>query len=451
MFSTVVAVDSEYGIAKNGKIPWYFSEDLKFFKELTVGHVIIMGRKTYESIGKALPGRINIVISTTNPKVDSNVLIFNDLWDCVKHCLSEYKDKQLYVIGGSRIYNWFIENRLIGNEYITLINNNYSCDTFYPNEISIYKKNISDAIISELYECNDYKRYKIQHMNKEEQKFLNLGISILNNGNNKSDRTGVGTLSLFGKQLEFDLSNNTFPLLTTRKMFFRGIFEELMLYLRGQTDSSILEEKGVNVWKGNTTREFLDVRGLQCLPIGDMGPSYGFLFRYFGAEYKTCKFNYTGQGYDQLYNVIHTIKTNPNDRRLVISLWDPYNINKCPLPPCLYNYQFYVNDGKLSCMMTQRSSDFVVAGGWNIATGALLTYLIASVTGLMPYRLIWNIGDVHVYNNLIEQMNEQLTRNSYLFPKIFITKKEKIEDYEFTDIKLLGYKYHESIRMTMNV
>jgi thymidylate synthase len=233
-------------------------------------------------------------------------------------------------------------------------------------------------------------------------------------------------------------------------MFLRGIFEELMLYIRGQTNSKILEDKGITVWKGNTSRNFLDSCGL-TLPEGDMGASYGFLFRHFGAEYKTCLDDYTNKGFDQLYYAIDKLKNNPSDRRIIISLWDPNNLNKCPLPPCLYNYQFYVADNKLYCMMTQRSSDYAVAGGWNIATGSLLTYLIASVCGLEPYKLLWNIGDTHIYNNLVDQIKEQVNRRPYLFPKIIINKKQKIEDYEYSDIKLLCYNYHEPIQMNMNV
>jgi thymidylate synthase len=234
-------------------------------------------------------------------------------------------------------------------------------------------------------------------------------------------------------------------------MFLRGIFAELMLFIRGQTNNQILEDQRISVWRGNTTRDFLDARGLQHMPVGDMGASYGFLFRHFGAKYDTCLTDYTGQGVDQLGNLIQTIKASPNDRRLIISLWSPPDLDKCPLPPCLYNYQFYIHGKNLSCMMTQRSSDFAVAGGWNIATGALLTYLIAAVCKLEPYELIWNLGDVHIYNNLTEQTKQQLVRCPRVFPKLYINKKENIEDFEFSDLELLCYDPHESIEMILNV
>jgi thymidylate synthase len=220
--------------------------------------------------------------------------------------------------------------------------------------------------------------------------------------------------------------------------------------LRGQTDSTILEEKKINIWKKNTSREFLDKCGLKHLPVGDMGPSYGFLFRHFGAKYINCKSDYKDQGYDQLANVIKLLKTDPNSRRMIISLWDPNALDHCPLPPCLYNYQFYAHNNTLSCMMTQRSSDFVVAGGWNIATGSLLTILIANIVGMEPHELIWNIGDLHIYNNLIEEANINTARPTTVFPKLYVKKRDNIEDFEFSDLELLNYKPESAIKTIMN-
>jgi thymidylate synthase len=449
MFTAIVAVDLNKGIGKNNTIPWKCSADMKHFKNLTTGHVVIMGRKTFESMNcKPLKNRINCVIGTSKNKIDE-VLYFDSPETCARHCMTNYKEQHLFVIGGNQIYTWFYNNNYISNTYLTELDSWYDCDVFFDS----YDKVVSGAEISN--ENIEYEKDKhisiihFKHVNLDESNFLNLGKEILL-GNTKADRTGTGTISLFGKQLEFDLSGNTFPLLTSRKMSLRLIFEELMLYLRGQTDNNILVDKGVNIWTANTTREFLDKRGLD-LPVGDMGPSYGFLFRHFGAKYINCKTDYKGQGTDQLQYVIDTIKKDPTNRRLIISLWDPTNIDKCPLPPCLYNYQFYITQDKLSCMMTQRSSDFAVAGGWNVATGALLTYLIASVTNLEPNKLIWNIGDVHIYKNLIDDFKEQVKREPYAFPKLYLNKKIDITNYEYEDLTLLGYKNHPAIKYQMSV
>jgi dihydrofolate reductase/thymidylate synthase len=457
MFSVVVAYDSEYGIGKDNTIPWKCPDDMKYFRKLTTGNVVIMGRKTYESIGKPLPNRFNIVLSRTlSLPSDPNLAVVGDFQTCVKLCQSkEHAGKKHFVIGGAEIYKLFLDSGLVHESFVTELVGNFNCDVIYPNPDGPRKT-------SHLGELNPDTNNGIsgvflhyRYPNAEEVSFLDLGRQILTLGNVKGDRTGTGTVSLFGKRLEFNLRNNRFPLITSRKMFLRGIFEELMLYIRGQTDNKILEEKKINVWTPNTTREFLDKRNLQYLPVGDMGPSYGFLFRHFGAKYVDCKTDYTGQGADQLQRVIDTLRTNPTDRRMIISLWDPTNIDNCPLPPCLYMYQFYVNmvDGKsyLSCMMTQRSSDYAIAGGWNVATGALLTILIASVTNLLPGTLTWNLGDVHVYRNLIENFTEQLKREPYPFPRLYLSKKDKIEDYQYEDLSLLGYKSHPTIEFQLSV
>jgi thymidylate synthase len=420
MFNLIVAYDSDFGIGKNNKIPWHFPEDLKFFKEITSEQVIIMGRVTFESIiaitGGPLKNRFHIVISSQEQKNTENVIFVQSPKHAVELFAFEFAKKYKgFVIGGAKIYDWFVDHGYVRTEFRTEIFGKYDCDTFYK------QKNIVRTNEEVLLQSDKLKIVKSTiGKNEEEREFLRLGKKILENGDFRHERTGAGAYSLFGHQLHFDLRNNTFPLLTTRKMFLTGIFEELMFYLRGQTDNQILESKGVKVWTANTTREFLDSRGLQHLPIGDMGPSYGFLFRHFGASYENCKTNYKGQGQDQLADLIKKIKTNPTDRRLIISLWDPINKDKCPLPPCLYNYQFYVRDKYLSCMMTQRSSDYAVAGGWNVATGALFVILLAVVCGLEPETLIWNIGDAHLYANVVDGFKIQLERTPRPFPKLFV-------------------------------
>ncbi len=453
MFKAIVATDSLNGIAKNGTIPWNIPLEMKFFREKTDGGIVIMGRKTYDSIGRALPGRINCVISrqavddTVNNVVNDNctnkysdVMLFSDPLSCAKWCFDNKGDRDVWVIGGATIYEWYVKKNYISEYFVSRVDGNYQCDTFVDlfRNMFLYK------------ETNDFVVYHGYISNKPESNMLDMIDYMLEKKSNHN-RTGVDTLSIFGFSNTFDLTNNTFPLMTTRKMFMRGIFEELMLYIRGQTNSKILESKGVNVWKGNTSREFLDSRRLDY-PVGDMGHSYGFSFRHFGAEYKTCNEDYTNQGFDQLMYVINEIKTNPDSRRLIISLWEPNNLHKAALPPCLYNYQFNVDEDGLSCMMTQRSSDFMLAGGWNVATGALLTYLIAHYTGYQPYKLIWNVGNCHIYVNHIEQAREQITRRIRQYPKLYLRNMpDNIENVQYENINLCGYESDRSISMVMNV
>jgi thymidylate synthase len=457
MFSTIVAVSDKGGIGKNNDIPWKVKEDLAFFKSMTLHQVVIMGGSTFRSMKcKPLPLRLNLVVSLS-PDIKDNpeqgLKVFRDIWECVRYASksAECKGKKLFIIGGATIYNWFFKYRLIQEEYITHIcspdvNDGLECDRFYPVDVLALHKELTPIQAS-----NDYIIFHKVHNNLEEEAMLGLMRELLTSGNQRMERTGVGAASLFGRQLSFNLLDNAFPLMTTRPMFVRGIFEELMLYIRGQTDSKILESKGVPVWKGNTTRAFLDSRGLQRLPEGDMGHSYGFSFRHYGGKYINCKSNYDGVGYDQLQSVMTSLKEEPYGRRHIIDLWEPNFAHLAALPPCLYNYQFYVSDGYLDCMMTQRSSDFAVAGGWNVATGALLTYFISHYVGLKPRRLIWNLGDVHLYNNAVESIRQQITRTPYRYPLLFLRNMpEKIEQIELNNIEIMCYRTHPKLEFVMN-
>ena len=454
MIVLIVARNKINGIGCLGGIPWRNQYDVEWFKKNTINHVVIMGNITYKSIGKPLSDRINIVITNDCDKKhnNENLFYFTDIINAIIFAEKTYPTKIIFVIGGASIYDYFKQNRLIDKELITEIDNDVACDRYYLSDN--LNDNLSDnnnkVLLTKLQDGTSI--YQITHVNHEEMKFLELMKEILHKGYDSDDRTNIGTKSLFGRQLTFNLRHGTFPLLTTRKMFFKGIFEELMFYLRGDTNALHLAEKGVKVWLPNTTREELDKRQLHNMPVGDMGHSYGFSFRHFGGEYKTCMHDYNDyNGFDQLTWLINEIKTNPNSRRLIISLWEPNMMHKTVLPPCLYQYQFYVRDGYLSCMMTQRSSDYFTAGGWNVATGALLTYLISIICNLKPDQLIWNIGDVHLYKNLIEQANMQITRTPFLWPKIIIKKKTNITDFTYDDVKIYKYQYHPAINGCMNV
>lgn len=286
--------------------------------------------------------------------------------------------------------------------------------------------------------------------NKEEDQIINCIREILTQPD-RLDRTCIGTKSIFGVDMRFKLSTH-FPLLTTRRLSLRLIFEEMMWILRGQTNTKILESNKVHVWTPNTTREFLDQQGLHDLDVGDLGESYGFLMRHFGAEYKGCSHDYSHQGFDQLNYVIDLLKNNPTSRRIMMVLWNPSTLNRQALPPCLFCFQFYVKDSKyLLCKMTQRSSDISLAGGWNIAYGALLTTVIAHYCNLIPYELIWSVGDAHVYLNQIESVKIQLTREPRPYPTLALKNcPENILDLEWCNIELNHYNPHKKIKLEMN-
>lgn len=304
-------------------------------------------------------------------------------------------------------------------------------------------------------------------MNHEEQRYLDILNTALI-GEDRDDRTGVGTYSIFDQSLEFSLLDDQFPLLTTKKMFLKGIVEELLFFLRGDTDTKLLEAKGVNIWKGNTTREFLDKRGLTYLAEGDMGKGYGFQWRNFGGE-RIEQFDlgndlkdydktntYLHKGTDQISSLLYSLKNDPNSRRHILSAWNPDQLNEMALPPCHMFAQFIVHNKEyLSCRFTMRSVDSFLGLPYNIASYALLTKIMAKAVGLKPSKLVFNGGDVHVYKNHLEAVQTQIERTPYEFPKLKINKElnsiKDIECLQYGDFELIGYDCHHAIKAKMAV
>ena len=288
--------------------------------------------------------------------------------------------------------------------------------------------------------------------NCAEDSYLALVREIITKGNSKGDRTGVGTLSVFGRQMRYSLENGLLPLLTTKKVFWRAVCEELLWFLRGETNAKLLHDKGVHIWDGNGSREFLDQRGLTDNEEMDLGPVYGFQWRHFGAQYTGHRHNYSGQGVDQIKQIVQTLKTNPNDRRILLSAWNPTAIDSMALPPCHIMAQFYVNNGQLSCLMFQRSCDMGLGVPFNIASYSLLTILLAKAAGLVPSELIHCLGDAHVYKNHVEPLTEQMKRVPRTFPRlIFKRDRDFLEDYQMEDFEIVDYLPYPSIKMDMAV
>ncbi|KAI0788904.1 thymidylate synthase/dCMP hydroxymethylase domain-containing protein [Abortiporus biennis] len=294
----------------------------------------------------------------------------------------------------------------------------------------------------------------------EEYQYLELIRNVLDRGDPRPDRTGTGTIAIFAPpSLRFSLADNTLPLLTTKRTFLRGIVEELIWFIYGCTDSKVLSDKGVKIWDGNGSKEFLEKRGLGHRREGDLGPVYGFQWRHFGAKYEDCEKDYTGQGVDQLKECIQKIKENPTDRRIILSAWNPADIPQMALPPCHMMCQFYVKlpttpteKPKLSCLMYQRSADLGLGIPFNIASYALLTHMIAQVTDTEAHELIIQLGDAHVYRDHVEALEVQLKREPRAFPKLKWNREVKdIDDFVSEDIVVEGYNPHPSIAMKMSV
>ena len=251
-----------------------------------------------------------------------------------------------------------------------------------------------------------------------EWQYLNLLRDILDNGVRRDDRTGTGTLGVFGRQIRFDLSKG-FPLLTTKKLHTRSIFIELLWFLRGETNIGWLKDNGVGIWD-----EWADANG-------DLGPVYGKQWRSWAAP--------NGQSIDQIQKLIHGLKTNPNSRRHIVSAWNPADVDDMALPPCHCLFQFFVADVKLSCQLYQRSADIFLGVPFNIASYALLTLMLAKVVGLEPGDFVHTFGDAHLYLNHLEQAELQLTRAPLALPTLTVAPKSDLFAYELSDFVLSDY------------
>ncbi|MBL7832653.1 MAG: thymidylate synthase [Cyclobacteriaceae bacterium] len=263
------------------------------------------------------------------------------------------------------------------------------------------------------------------------KQYLDLMKDILETGTSKTDRTGTGTLSVFGRQLRFDLSAG-FPLVTTKKLHTRSIFIELLWFLKGDTNIKYLHDNGVTIWD-----EWADENG-------DLGPVYGHQWRSWPTP--------NGQTIDQITNVLNQIKQKPDSRRHIVSAWNPAEVDKMALPPCHAMFQFYVADGKLSCQLYQRSADYFLGVPFNIASYALLTHMFAQQCDLEPGDFVWTGGDVHLYTNHLEQARLQLSREPYPLPTLNIKRKPaSIFEYQYEDFEILNYQAHPTIKAPIAV
>ena len=253
---------------------------------------------------------------------------------------------------------------------------------------------------------------------------------VLETGIAKEDRTGTGTVSLFGERLRYDLAEG-FPLITTKRVHFKSLAVELLWFLRGDSNTAWLRENGVTIWD-----EWADADG-------DLGPVYGHQWRNWPTP--------DGGGIDQITNLLQTLRTNPDSRRMIVSAWNVADLPEMALEPCHALFQFYVADGRLSCQLYQRSADMFLGVPFNIASYALLTRMIADQVGLRPGDFIWVGGDCHIYANHVEQVREQLTRPAFEFPALELASAESLFDYTFEHFKVVGYQHHPALRAPVAV
>tara|TARA_B100001769_G_scaffold275318_1_gene277226 strand:+ start:19593 stop:20522 length:930 start_codon:yes stop_codon:yes gene_type:complete len=296
------------------------------------------------------------------------------------------------------------------------------------------------------------RKFEDGEITHDENQYLSLIDDIIKEGSIVDGRNGKA-LTVVGSSMHFNLENNNLPLLTTKKVAWKTCLKELLWFISGSTDNGKLQDQNVKIWDGNASREYLDSIELYERNENDLGPVYGHQWRHFNAKYSDCKQNYSGQGIDQLDNIINDLM-NPSkrySRRLIMSAWNPCQLDEMALPPCHVLVQFNVLPGdKLSCSLYQRSGDVGLGVPFNIASYSLLTHLIAKHCNLHATDFNYHLGNAHIYDDHIDTLKTQLNRKPFTFPKInIVTKKTNINDYIFDDFQVIDYKCHDKLKMDM--
>lgn len=285
----------------------------------------------------------------------------------------------------------------------------------------------------------------------DENQYITLVRDILEHGEEIESRNG-GVKAVFGSAMHFSLENGTLPLLTTKRVAWKTCLRELLWFIHGDTDNRKLKLQGVKIWNDNATREFLDSRGLHDNAVDDLGPVYGHQWRYFNAPYTTCEDYYRGKGVDQLKYVIDQLKDpeTRSSRRIIMSAWNPCQIDQMALPPCHVLCQFNVIGNKLSCSLYQRSGDVGLGVPFNIASYSFLTHLLAKHCGLEAHEFVYYLGNCHIYDDHYAALGEQIKQKPFPFPKVEITSiKDDIDDYVDSDFVVTGYNHHAKVEMKM--
>jgi dihydrofolate reductase/thymidylate synthase len=498
LVASVVHYKDRLAIGKDNNLLFILKKDLAYFKNLTQYslsknsklpiNVVVMGKNTWFSIPAAkrpLIGRINIVLTndkkllrisrkfSTKDSFETDAY-FMTLSDFTR--LYKTHNPNVFVIGGGLVYSKFLNTPDIKPDtlYITEIkgiqfDSHNVPDSFMEAPDSSYRLVGVSSKIHDVSGDDDSISYRrlIFKLRKEvisqEQQYLDLCKDVMTRGISRPDRTGVGTKSIFGKQLRFDVSQSL-PLLTTKRVSFKGIIEELLFFCAGNTDTKMLEKRGVNIWRGNTSREFLDNRRLFHYDEGVMGPMYGWSWRNFGGKYSqafadTYNLDMTKlDGFDQLAHVEHLLRTDPFSRRIFISNLNPKESSQMALEMCHIFFQLYVteidNQKYLSGHFVMRSNDLGCGFPFNLVSYTVLLYILALRCDMKPKEIVYTCSDCHVYTNHFEALHMQISRTPRPFPKLLIDPTVKHKDWKdmtSSDFELAGYMPHSSISMKMAI
>ena len=469
-FQVVAAFDRRTrGLGAAGRIPWSVPEDWAHFRRLTTEtrdpqrqNAVVMGRVTYESIGqlnRPLPGRINVVLSSTGA--------FRSLEAALVGAVAQNAET-VFVAGGEAVYREALALPRCTAVHVTEIDLPASeaegeapaFDRFFPDiDPEVYALWSADATPLRSRKGPSYRRLTYVRRGTAmdvprplpaaavphpEQAYSDLVRRAIREGVPRADRTGTGTRSLFGAQIRFSLRDGLFPLLTTKRVFFRGVLEELLWFVRGSTDARELAAKGVHIWDANAEAH---AKAARLPEPGPLGPVYGAQWRRFGSTFPEWR-----GGFDQLAEVLRLVCEEPESRRNILTAWNPVDLSSMALPPCHLLSQFWVHDGQLSCLVTMRSCDLGLGLPFNIASYALLTHMVAASAGLAVGDLVFSLGDTHVYENHIEALEVQLKREPRPRPRLRpLPARERLEDYVASDFVVVGYDPWPSVPMKMSV
>lgn len=470
----VAAVCNNGGLGKMGHMPWKCPADMQHFKRLTLAHTstatlnaVIMGYNTWRSVG-LLHDRVNIVITRGhlhNPEfgqpTPAGPFAFSSLLEATTYLADRGDIESQFIIGGGQLYRQAIESNWVSELWLTRIPEDHDCDVTFPHipdyyiETDKFSLDATGTVNVHVYRNLYGRHYEAQYLNKM-RALLGQPKITSRNGNVYA-----------GFQWGFcvDLSDGL-PLFSTRGAFWRGICEELLFFIAGKTNSKVLEDKGINIWKANTTRQFLDSRGLSHYEEGDMGPMYGWNWRHYGARYLDMRHDYSGQGVDQLREVVHKLIHDPNDRRIMMTAFSPDKVAESVLAPChsIVNH-FYVRQERgvryLDMYTYQRSADMFLGVYFNIPSDATLLNIIAYAVGMTPGILHIEFGNCHIYEAHVSAVVEQLGRTpSDRLPTLEIIGRPSthtdtdqavswIESLQYCDFKVHGYKPQARISADM--
>ena len=450
MAELIIAMDENGGIGNNNKLPWYIPSELQIFKSITLGKTLVFGKNTLLNLPE-LKER-DILCLTRNNNLHHNIEKIKNKYTMIFSLNNNIMlNDNVIIAGGKQVYELALNHENPPYTiHLSIIKGEYNCDTFFD------KKLLRNYIIFTEKEYRNFNHYTLKRVNHGEHQYLNLIDNILNNGVVKSCRNGE-TFSIFKNDMTFDLRNG-FPLFTTKKMFMRGILEEFLFFILGKTDTTELSNKNVNIWKGNTSKEFLSQKGLNYSE-GIMGPMYGYQWRFFNSPYvlddNQKPNNTSNEGIDQLSNVIKTIKAEPNSRRILMTVYNPNQVEQGVLYPChSIIIQFNVDNDFLDMFCYNRSQDVFLGVPFNIASSALLLTIVSKLTSKTPRFCYITMGDTHIYKEHYNVALKQSLRIPYRFPTLVLpnfTTLKDFEDIKASDFVLINYKSHPSIKANMVV